>query len=221
MWRSFPPQVIPPQSAMSFGSESLGLPYATEGTVMYQISQNQGPFVFRWEVPFISSPRVEAQYDDKLFEVKHTIKTSKGFAVTFTIRSLEELQTNAEFLTIPPLVYDSWKIELKSAQKSVLVTLKNESDLALRLTKCSISGGILRSPIPMELKSNTTVEFGAETHMGGTEGVFAYTDDSGTISKFRWKISPLPKSQPEFIPTNFEMEILLPGDQTEILLVKK
>jgi hypothetical protein len=95
----------------------------------------------------------------------------------------------------PPIIYETWKMELKSASRSLLITINNITDFKLTLVNCVLSSGIFRSPVPTEIPPQTNLEFGAESH-----GSFAI---KGHIT-YSYKNSKDPKY---LLTINFDMSI--------------
>lgn len=67
-------------------------------------------------------------------------------------------------------------MELKSAQRSILITISNLTDFELTSNESYLSSGIWRSPYPEVVSPQTNIEFGVESHGYPTiKGFLKYT----------------------------------------------
>lgn len=55
----FPGELIDPNETLVFASESYGMMTGTEGSVTFQMWEDQKPLEFHWSNPFFGSPKTE------------------------------------------------------------------------------------------------------------------------------------------------------------------
>jgi len=165
MWRKFPPQSLEPDLLHHFGTESFGVCTGTEGTVLYQRAKGEKAIQLEWSVPFLGVPQSNADCGEN-YIIRKEITGSKPVIFDFQIcePNNSNNQRPASGILEAPIIYETWKMELKSANKSVLVTVSNITDYKLFLVSSYLSSGIWRSPVPEEVPPQTNAEFGVESH---------------------------------------------------------
>jgi len=228
MWRRFPPEMIEPGSHGCFGSESVGFFTGTSGTVTYQMSLDQEPFIFGWDIPFLGSPSAISQSGKNYRIGKEDQLNSKPVTIEYSVHDPYEgdyrnNKSDAKLVTVAPIVYESWKLELKNASLSMLVTLSNTSDFKISLKSEDISHGIWRFKPPELILPGDVFDFGAESYgIMGTKGQIVYSILSKEELKdytdiiFWWDLGMF--SKPIFGSNVFSVEVRVEGYHNEIVL---
>jgi len=163
-----------------FGSESYGLLTGTSGSVEYQMSEGQEPFVFTWDIPFFGENTIGHACGPAYRIGKEEQLASKSVTAVYSIHDpsagdYRNNDTQIELVTKAPIIYESWKLELQKAARSILVTINNSTPYTLVLVKTNVRHGIWRLPPPLEVPPSTDFDFGAESHgITGTAGEVAY-----------------------------------------------
>jgi len=132
-------------------------------------------------------------------------------------------KSEAQIITMAPVIYESWKIELKNASRSLLVTLSNTTDFGLILKSEVLEHGIWRCSPPKEIRTRVPYDFGTESHgLFGTKGTLVYSITDADEDKdypdiyFTWDVPLL--ANPIFHSNIFSVEPRVIGVHNEIVL---
>jgi len=125
------------------------------------------------------------------------------------------------------VIYESWKVELKNAARSLLVSLSNTTDFKLTLVSENLEHGIWRYSPPRDVRPHVIYDFGTESHgVFGMKGTLVYSisSEDPTTSKtypsihFTWDIALLTVIAPAFNSNLFSVEPRVLGTHSEIVL---
>jgi len=200
MWRHFPEETINPGSEVIFGSESYGLCTGTGGFVEYSIAGHKEPFRLSWEVPFFGSGSSSVSEHQNYRIGREEWLSRKNGTVEFSIHDPYEgdyrnNEKEVRLVSAAPVIFETWKVQMQKAQRSVLFNINNTTDFILRLNSAETHNGIWSLEPVKEILPQTEADFGAESQgLLGTAGVFSYTiidrkrEVGPTIINFSWKI---------------------------------
>jgi len=180
MWRQWPAEAIEPGEETLFGCESYGIFTGTNGMVEYQAAQGHIPFVFSWEVPFLGENSTNYKCGPTFRIGKEDQLSTKAATVVFSIHDPFEgdyrvSAESTELVKKSPVVYETWKLELQKASRSILSSLTNSTKYTLVLKQSLVHNGIWRFPPPKEILPSSEHDFGAESHgVTGTSGEVLY-----------------------------------------------
>jgi len=219
IWSKFPEEIIDPGSEIEFGSESYGIISGTSGCVIYQITSEQDPFVFKWDIPWFGATKRSHTCSEN-FKIGIEENPAQKF-ISYTVQDDLKKSRHLDSVIMTPVIYESWKLQLKRAQRSLLAKIINTTNYTLILKSQNLSNGIWRFEPPKEILSGAEVDFGCESfRFGGTQGTLSFELMEDNQSKipivFEWNIGLI--GPPSYQSNVFSIETIVSGNHTELLL---
>jgi len=211
------------------------------GSVEYKLGEGSIPFVFSWNVPFLGDNASQYSCGPQYRIGKEESIQSKCSSVMFSIhdpfegdyRDTSEKNKTAGVLEAP-IVYDTWKLELQRANRSLLASLTNSTKYTLIRHNDNLVNGIWRCPPPQEIGPGSEADFGAESHgLTGTSGDLSFkivdkSDPNKTFGdiNFVWSVPLIGKNSfssnvfsvvPQVDGSHAVVSLLLTSDETFLL----
>eukprot|EP01130_Rhizamoeba_saxonica_P014544 TRINITY_DN636_c0_g3_i1.p1 TRINITY_DN636_c0_g3~~TRINITY_DN636_c0_g3_i1.p1 ORF type:complete len:201 (-),score=41.28 TRINITY_DN636_c0_g3_i1:25-627(-) len=184
------------------------------------MSENMDPFTVSWSIPFIGKPSIKTDCPDR-FIIGTEKYLNKSNELVLSIHSPfdSDLGNGLDFVVEVPVIYETWKLDLKKAMRSIQMRISNISDDILVLKSSIITHGIWRQEPAAEVGPNIPNDFGAESHgLYGSSGEISYyvKGKEDLVAYFRWNVPMFGKHE---IETNaFSVETTVEGDHTEVIL---
>jgi len=121
----------------------------------------------------------------------------------------------------PPIIYESWKLQLKQASRSIQIRLSNVTDRTLVLKSSALTSGIWRLDPPNEIPPSNEVDFGSEANgIYSSTGKITFTlKDEEQINMpitFSWNVGLF--GTPEYNSNVFSIEPVVIGNHMEVIL---
>lgn len=171
-----------PDSSSTFATHSSGVLRGTEGMVEYEIISGSVPFKLMWSVPYFGSATTDWRGPSPLL-IEKTEKlgnlTEVHFAITDPLDFLQDkVDSNpARLEKVQSDLSERWKVVLKSAPTSLLISVHNTTPWRFELLQHDIQRGKWTFFPPQVIEPGAKLEFGAESagNFAGSRGSLTYS----------------------------------------------
>jgi len=196
----------------------------TNGCVVYPLSTEHDPFVITWEVPWLGATKSSNTCSEH-YKMNIEENPVQNFVIYTIIDEHQKL--NNRQVVMPPVIYETWKVQLKRARRSMQVRINNTTNITLKLQSSIIEHGLWRLEPPNEILPGAEVDFGSESFgIGGTTGKIIFSlkgnqenETNGENSvpiTFAWNIGLI--GPPLYESNVFSIETVVVGNHTELIL---